>query len=294
MSDLFDNCENITSSEFKIMLDTTNEMAQEAKAFCVRLWENYKPYADDQFLSAIKSDGKFQDRFWEMHLGNALLEKGFNVSSENKGPDFKIDLNGQIVWIEAITATNGELKNPDRIIPLDNSEDTTSVNDDQIALRLRYSVESKSDKIKKYLEKNTINENEPIVVAINTSKIDVVFADEFIDYANMIFFAKSINSFFKNENGEIIPIKSNYVKRTKGFCVPTNIFLDNRYEHISAVLFSKSSYSKCNQKELNDDYLLVCNPFAKNKLPKEIFTIAKKVLFHESDDLIKLFKKDEK
>jgi hypothetical protein len=60
------------------------------------------------------------------------------------------------------------------------------------------------------------------------------------------------------------------------------------------VLFSKSSYSKCNQKELNDDYLLVCNPFAKNKLPKEIFTIAKKVLFHESDDLIKLFKKDEK
>jgi hypothetical protein len=122
----------------------------------------------------------------------------------------------------------------------------------------------------------------------------VVFADEFIDYANMIFFAKSINSFFKNENGEIIPIKSNYVKRTKGFCVPTNIFLDNTHQHISAVIFSKCSYSQYNNQELNNDYLLVCNPFAKNKLPKEIFTIAKKVLFHESDDLIKLFKKDEK
>lgn len=31
MSDLFDNREKITSSEFKIMLDTTNEMAAEAK-----------------------------------------------------------------------------------------------------------------------------------------------------------------------------------------------------------------------------------------------------------------------
>lgn len=294
MSDLFNNRENITSSEFKVMLDTTNKVAQEAKAFCEKLWEKFEPYADDQFLSAIKLDGKFQDRFWEMHLGNTLLEKGFNISSENEGPDFKIDLNGQIIWIEATTASNGELKNPDRIIPLDNSEDAFYINDDQIALRLKKSVESKSDKIKEYLEKNTINENEPIIIAINTSKIDVIFADEFIDYANMIFFAKSINSFFKNENGEIIPIKNNYVKRTKGYCEPTNIFLDNSYEHISAVLFSKCSYSQYNNQELNNDYLLVCNPFAKNKLPKEIFNIAKKVLFHESDDLIKLFKKDEK
>ena len=42
------------------------------------------------------------------------------------------------------------------------------------------------------------------------------------------------------------------------------------------------------------DHFLVCNPFAKNKLPKEIFNIAKKVLFHESDELIKLFEKDKK
>ena len=108
MSDLFDNFENITSSEFKIMLDNTNEMAQESKSFCEKLWEKFEPYADGHFLSEIKSDEKFQDRFWEMHLGNVLLEKGFNISSKNKGPDFKIDLNGQIIWIEAITASNGK------------------------------------------------------------------------------------------------------------------------------------------------------------------------------------------
>lgn len=293
MSDLFNNRENITSSEFKVMLDTTNEMAQEARAFCKKLWEKFEPYADKHFSKEIKSDEKFQDRFWEMHLGNVLLEKGFNISSENEGPDFKIDLNGQIIWIEATTASNGQKDKPDSLVSLKIGE-SKFISDEKIALRLTSVIDEKSKKIKEYLEKNTINENEPIIIAINTAKIDVILAHEFIDYANMIFFAKSINSFLKKENGEFVSLKKDFITKHKGSPVSSNIFLDNTHQYISAVLFSKCSYSQYNNQELNNDYLLVCNPFAKNKLPKEIFTIAKKVLFHESDDLIKLFKKDEK
>ena len=47
-----------------VNLNNTNEMAQESKSFCEKLWEKFEPYADGHFLSEIKSDEKFQDRFW--------------------------------------------------------------------------------------------------------------------------------------------------------------------------------------------------------------------------------------
>ena len=153
MSDLFDNCENITSSEFKIMLDNTNEMAQESKSFCEKLWEKFEPYADGHFLSEIKSDEKFQDRFWEMHLGNVLLEKGFNISSKNKGPDFKIDLNGQIIWIEAITASNGKKNKEDSLKKRILDENFHVINEEKVSLRLTNAISIKNQKIKNYLKK---------------------------------------------------------------------------------------------------------------------------------------------
>jgi len=293
MINLFDNSKD-SNKEFKVMSDINNEMGQEAKDFLLKLWKNYESYADKHFLSEIKSNGKFEDRFWEMHLGNVLLEKGYTISSENEGPDFKIKLDNQIVWIEAVTSSNGQSDKQDSLISLDDSEDAFHICDDKIALRLRAAIEEKSKKIKKYLEKETITESEPIIIAINTSKINVILANEFIEYSEMIFFAKSINSFIKNKEDKIVPLKKDIITKNNGSTVSSNIFLDNKYEHISAVLFSKCNYTDYNKKELNNDYLLVCNPFAKNKLPKEILDISKKVLFHKSDELIKLFVKDEK
>ena len=292
MSSLFENNQNISSKKFKVMYDKENSMAIEARKFCERLWISYERYADTHFLNEIRLDGKFEDRFWEMHLGNVLIEKGFTISSADKGPDFKIDLDGQTVWIEAITASNGQLNLPDSLSPFPETTEAVLIDDNKVALRLRNAIESKSKKIEEYLQKKIINDDEPIIIAINTSKIDVILAQKFIDYADMVFFGKSF-SYLETKDGTFQQVTKPKIYKTNGGEVSVDVFLNSDYSHISGVLLSKSNFSHYDQVILNSDYVLIINPNTQNKISSNLFKISNKMLLHKSDILFKNLNLDE-
>ena len=284
-SSLFKNTEGITSSEFKAMSREKNQMSKHAREFCEGLWHVYEPYADSHFHSEIRLDGKFQDRFWEMHLGNVLLEKNLRVSSKDYGPDFLVEIENEKLWVEAITASNGELDKPDSLHELEQSETAVYVDDRKVVLRLRSAIESKSRKINKYLKDAVIDEADSVIIAVNTGKIDSLLAVEFLGYAAMACFGKDISllRMRKEETFENVEIVS--VQKSSGSDVPVNIFLSDDYRHISGVLFSKARFSNYDQQPLNADYLLVCNPRAQNRLHPDSFKLAEKLLVHPSDTL---------
>jgi hypothetical protein len=281
---MFSKDEKITSSEFNTICNPKNEMSKKARDFCEKLWTIYQPFADRHFLNEIRLDGKFQERFWEMYLGNALIEIGFIVSSLDKGPDFKVTTEGRVLWIEAICASNGAEGNPNSLVPLFD-QDATLISDEKIVLRLRSAIEEKSKKIIKYLSESTINESEPVIIAINTGKIDTILAEEFLDYLNMSCFGKDCSQVQRDKNGKYQNVAIQSVKKTAGGEVSVNIFTAGEYAHISAVLISKALYSHYDQ-SLGNDFVLVLNPYTKNKLPFEILQLARKILIHHDDSLL--------
>ena len=283
MSNLFDGIDEktITSLEFKAMYRNDSEMALKARAYIEELWIKYEHFSDTHFLQEIKLDNKFQDRFWEIHLGNVLLKKGFDISSENKGPDFKVDLGeDKSIWIEAVTASNGEEGKADSLAPLTEGG-AIRVDENAIILRLRNAIESKSVKIEKYLDKKYIEENEPVIIAINVSKIDVIRGDEaLIDYAQKSCFGVTSTYTFDVGGKFLYQHSTENIQKHNGSPISVDIFLNKNYKHISAILLSKTHISKYDE-EIGEDYVLVLNPYAQNELPEELYDVTNKILFYD-------------
>lgn len=289
MSSLFDvDQTTVTSEEFRVMQDRSNDMADEAKNFCETLWRRYERYADNHFLNEIKLENKFHDRFWEMHLGNVLLEKGFEIFSKDNGPDFRIQINEENdVWIEAITSSDGEEGRVDSVTSLQVSREASLVSEDKVVLRLRNAIESKSEKIKKYLDDGVVSNNEPIVIAINTAKINsIINYEDLIRYAQMSCFGVTSEYILNLKNGKFSQVYTSDITKSSGSSVPVNIFLNQNYSHISGILLSRASINHYDRR-LGEDYVLVLNPYARNKLPVKAYEVAHTVLVHSFDSFVK-------
>ena len=83
---------------------------KERKEKFEKLWQNFKPYADNHFLTEIKTN--FHQRSWEMYVGNVLLEKKLSIESKNEGPDFIVNDN---IYIECVAPTKGDPAKPDSV-----------------------------------------------------------------------------------------------------------------------------------------------------------------------------------
>lgn len=120
------------------------EHNEELKAFCESLWQRYSPYADRHFLAEIRT--QFNQRFWEMYLGVAILNHGYKLHRVgDHGPEFGIDINGRRYWLEAITPTSGE--GPDAVPPLEyGARAARRVPQEQIILRITSALATKRAK----------------------------------------------------------------------------------------------------------------------------------------------------
>ncbi len=227
-----------------------------------KLWLHFEPYADKNFQSEMEQD--FVARFWEMYLGNMLLQQGYSLTPrhelQKKGPDICISHDNKRIWIEATAAGKG-------------GKDIISITpDDEIILRYRSLIESKFQKYQDYQE-NIIKNHEAYVIAINTYRIP--FSDEghLPDYVlpNIVKAVLPFGEFKIVVNGDTEKIiNSGYSHRDiintqKGSPVETNIFLQKKYEGISGILFSNMSIEAVLKNEGND-FIFVHNPMAKNHI----------------------------
>lgn len=250
---------NPQDSDFKAFRD--EEHLKKQRRFIEKLWMSYEPYADSHFRKEITKH--FKDRFWEMYLGCSLLEKGFNISSCDKGPDIETSLGNKKIWIEAVCPSNGA--GPDRVPDFPGGETFPEI---ELILRFSSVIWDKYQILKKYLKEGLVAKDDALVIAINSSKIGLAMSEGYPPYilktlfpiGNPIYTVDIENRVAYDERFSYKPD----VPKKSGTRIQTLYFENNKFSEISGILYSRASpfYSK-----IGHDYIFVHNPFAKNPLP---------------------------
>ncbi len=258
--ELFNKNINECNSTYKKVRDGEHPMEVSGRNLCNSLWSVFEAFSDDHFVNQFSID--FYARFWEMDLTCAFIEKGFCVSCPKPGPDISINVEGKTIWIEAIAPGNGsgDDKVPEIITGI-----TRQTPEDQIILRLTSAISKKHKKYKKYLENGLVAPDEPYIIAINGSQVWSSKAeDDPPRIVRTVFPIGQQYVDFGQETGSGFEFRPK-VYNAKGADIFTDIFLDPGFEGVSAVLFSNSDC--CNRPEhTGDEFILVHNPMAKNKL----------------------------
>jgi hypothetical protein len=140
---------------------------QKTRTDCERLWRVYSNYAEPNFLAEFALH--FHQRWFEMALTVKLLELGAQVQkTEPPGPDVLVNLNGRRLWIEAVCATGGAPGLPNSV-PAPPSSGMVPWNN--IALRIRSSIEEKKTKFDRYLEMGIVSPDDQLLIALNVHEI---------------------------------------------------------------------------------------------------------------------------
>jgi hypothetical protein len=181
------------------------------------------------------------------------------------GPDILIEHKRRRVWIEAIVATDGDPARPDSAV----EDHSGKIPDEKIILRYANAINAKHAKYAAYRNSGIISKDDAYVVAINGYPLSYRWAEpEIPRVLKAVFPIGAYEVLIDREKREIVGTRHQFrpaVKKTSGSEVPTQIFLDDHYCDISAVLYScANGYSN---PPMGADFIVVHNPLASQPLP---------------------------
>lgn len=290
---LFDKNVLATDPAYITLRDDNRPEVIKLRHYAENLWEKYHPYADRHFLVEISKD--FNARFWEMYLACTFMDKGYEISSRDEGPDIKIKYGEKIIWIEAVAPTGGDPSKPDSV-PAPIMGVAQEVPDRQITLRYRSEINDKYfDKYFKYVTDGIISNDDCYVIALNGCRISL----SKVDYEPPRI-VRSVLPF----GWQVVTVDTashkivkrgyqyrTYLRKESGSQVDTNIFVKPEYEHISAVMFSNVDVAN-RTPVAGDDFIIVCNPLTLKPLPDDFPKLGREYWAKLSKDTVTLFSKN--
>ncbi len=255
----------------------SNEDSQLCRDFVESLWQDYSTLADKNFLS--DSRNHFHQRFWEMYLSVTFLRRGYNViKSKDESPDVCIQLDGKKLWIEAVApgAGTGEDK-----IPTPEFGKANWVPTDRITLRYLHVIDSKFQNYQKYVAKKIVSPDDFFVIAINCNKVPHAYFGSTVPFhIQALLPIGPPNVIFDVASDSIIETGYSFkdsVVKNSGSKVGKNVFIDEKYSGISAVMnaiHEVAGYT-LNKSNLGVDFDFFHNPLALNPLATDEFSWAK-------------------
>lgn len=198
---------------------------------CLTLWKQFEPLADKKFKQQFSES--FDTCFWEMYLGSHLLNRYPDaVGSQNQGPDFHLEINGQKVFIEATVASRGSTK--DAIPNLgrhdDKREPLVAFKESVLRVTAKLKDKAEANSARKYAQKG------PYIVAINLPYKEVWLCTNPPLAAQATLGVKGRVIEF-NEYGVSSSFTHNSsVLRASDALVSTECFLREDFAHISALI----------------------------------------------------------
>jgi hypothetical protein len=206
-----------------------------------------------------------------MYLTCAFLEDaprlGYKVSCPKPGPDILIEHKGRRLWIEATVATDGDPTRPDSAV----EDPSGRVPDEKVILRLTNAINTKHAKYLDYLKNGTIRKDDAYVVAINGYSLSYRWAEpEIPRILKAVFPIGAYEVLIDRETREVTGTRHQFrgaVKKASGSEVSTQLFLEDCYRCISAVLYSRAN-AYCGP-PMCADFVVVHNPHASAPLPLE-------------------------
>jgi hypothetical protein len=254
---------------YTALRDGTHPIQPAIREFIDGLWREFSPYADKSFQTEIARPGQFHSRYWEMYLVSYLLSAGYAVSAPKPGPDAGIRCGGAMVWFEATAPGPGVRGAADSVPELDLAyDDALPCPDPRTILRYRGAFREKADnQYFRHRAHGIVGALDPYVIALNGGTM----LDSMVDGNRGILaalYGLGGDLLVFPSNGQPAYVVTGYrpaVRRTSGAPVATNVFLDARYGHVTAILFS--GVSAGNPLSLTpNDFILLQNPNAINPL----------------------------
>ena len=233
----------------------------EGRAFTESLWSRYALLADSHFQEDARAH--FIERFWEMYLGVAFLDRGFDVSpGSGTGPEFSFNEGGRRSWVEAVTPGPGT--GPDRVPEIENGVAYT-VPTEKILLRFANAVIAKRGQYAAALKAGIVAPDDGYLLAINSRRIPHApygntlpfFVQALLPFGNLTLMlnrsTREIEDRFYQDRESVL--KGNSAS------VSTKPFLNPDFAFVSAVLHS--AVDCVNRPEfLGGEFSILHNPLA--------------------------------
>jgi len=275
---------NAEDNIYNTIRDGQEPYEMKVRSFMEELWRRYCPYGDADFRQQLHID--LDSRFWEMYLTCTLLDNSIPVKPKPKGagPDILIEHDSGRIWIEAIAPTSGSQDNPDQVPGLKTGV-VSPVPEEQIILRCRSAISEKYDnKYYEYLDNGVVLPSDAYVIAINSCKIESARMES--DPPRILKAVYPIGHrqiTIDKKLGKIIRngFQIRYsIKRASGTVIPTDLFLNQKYENLSGVLYSRASVRKLPD-QLGDDFVFIHNLMAKNRISHAFLRVGTEYVAHE-------------
>ncbi len=261
-----------TDPAFINLRGATNESQLAAKNFAERLWDIFRPHADDHFLTEVRTD--FNSRFWEMYLTCALLERaqerGYDVTCPKPGPDVRLEYRGRRIWVEAIAATNGMPGNPDTL--MEPAPDCI-IPEEKIVLRYTSAILEKYRKYNRYIETGIVHRGDAYIIAINKSSLAFRWARAEVDLPRFLKAVYPIGQLefvidlHEPRNARMQNRTRFAIRKANNQEVPVQTFIDASWSGLSAVICSDADAS-LSRMPLGADFEIAYNPLAENPVPE--------------------------
>jgi hypothetical protein len=239
------------------------------------MWTQFQPYADPSFEEEFARNP--EARFWEMFVGCALLSAGktlrpaINRHRDGGQPDICVIEDGRRIWIEAIAPDAGD--NPDDRVP-----DITPINEGgriqrapnrQVQLRITSALWTKSQKVARYIAEGVIDADEVCLIATGGCHFGI--------YAGGMGLPLAVSSVFPIGNYHVQIRRDTLEVAGEGYArceeipreegaIPRTAFMDDRFSHISGMIWSRVSIGNMNRAER--PLSLIHNLVAANPIPR--------------------------
>ena len=247
-----------------------------------KIWQKYKPYANEHFLKEYKLNGNFHARTWEMYLGATLASHGLNIKTSKKDdwPDFIVN---NSIYIECTACQNAETEEkPDFVPSVKYNGTVQNVPEDKMIMRITSAIRAKHRDYNKHLEKGDIESNTPFILAVNSAALGYTQSGVFPIIYKVLFGIHHPVVYYKREGLSVKRVGFDITTRKQMYKydekkkapIDLNLFLTDKYKEISAIIFCSNNITNAPEK-LGDDCLFIPNPHAKNPIDPKMYSFFK-------------------
>jgi hypothetical protein len=150
--------------------------AQRLTTYVLDLWADYRQLDvddRDQVVCQLVNDDdeQFWQRLWELQLGSHLRRIGHKTQSSQKGPDFRFNVDGLTVWVEAISPGPRDIPAAWFEFPQTGVGTTYDTPNAEMLLRWTGAFRNKCIKFENYAADGTTARGEACVIAINGAQL---------------------------------------------------------------------------------------------------------------------------
>lgn len=254
-------------------------VAKRRAAYVQALWGDYLKLdvADfDHFVSQLTNgdDEQFSQRVWELQFGSHLFRLGYDVKSAKRGPDFRFEVGGLNVWVEATSPAPRGIPKEWFSFPSEGAGTSYDTPNKEMLLRWTAAFRQKMKKFDDYARSGITAAGDACVIAVNGSQLSGFFQDNFGELqlpwaVEVVFPVGTIRAVFTVGQDDVTMERELRYEITKpnGSPVSLHPFITPECSGISALISCTTSYSP----DMRLPLCIAHNPLAAVPIPLGLF-----------------------